>query len=263
MIIAVQDIILEYILSKGWKDYENFARELSERVLSKKTTEKQALEAAVSSFHHSFYGFNCVSRARFVKNFPTDLIAYRLSNLPQTASVVKNVAPIQSKPSEKRSNVTINEVFPEIENVDIETGKQLALTSLDIYERVVQNALRDALREKNATNIGERMSDGSLEVADIEDFTIKLNGKSKSFSAVVKGYKSINHATIVFEDIAHQVFKANDTHPNHILLVLAKPFADTVVTNLVKYGKDCGNRNLVILMDNVTLARFLRARKII
>lgn len=121
----------------------------------------------------------------------------------------------------------------------------------------------DSLREKNATNIVERKSDSSLEVADIEDFTLKIKGKPLSFSAVAKGFKSVKKKTIVFEDIAHQILKANETHPDHLLLIVAKPLADTVITNLVNYGTDCGNRNLVIIMDAVSLARFLRVRKII
>jgi hypothetical protein len=93
---------------------------------------------------------------------------------------------------------------------------------------------------------------------------LRIKGKAVAFSAVVKGYKSVGKKpTIVFEDIAHQILKANGTHPNHILLILAKPLGDSVVSNLVKYGEDCGNRNLVITMDPVNLARFLRVRGII
>jgi len=159
--------------------------------------------------------------------------------------------------------VTFEEIFPEVKQVDIETAKSL-VRLLDIKERVIQDALRDALREKSATNIIERKSDSSLEVADLEDFALKIKKRSVSFSSVVKGYRSIGaRKKITFEDIAHQIMKANDTLPDHILLVLAKPITDGVITNLVKYGIQCGNRDLVVIVDQVNLARFLRARSII
>jgi len=257
-IIAIQDIILEFVLSNGWKDYKNFARMLSETLLNSKATNKIKLRRIVSNFVHPFFCFNEVPKKDFIKKFPFDEITYRLSNMPKTKNIEIAVVVPKVSRSEK-SKVTLEEVFPEIERVDIETGKSL-VSSLDIYERVIQDALRDTLREKKATNIFERKSDTSLEIADIEDFTLLIRQKAVSFSAVVKGYKSVKKATIVFEDIAHQVFKANSTHPDHILLIVAKPLGDSVVSNLVKYGEDCGNRNLVITMDPVNLARFLRIR---
>jgi len=264
-IIAVQDIILDCILSNGWKDYKNFARQLSECILQKKPKEKKVLEDTVLSFSHSFYSFNGISKKDFLIRLPLDFVLYRLKNMPERQKLAEvRVSVVTASPVAKAKRlVTIEQVFPEITSVDIATGKLLAESSLDIYERVIQNSLRDSLREKNATNVGERKSDSSLEVADIEDFTLSINGKPISFSAVVKGFKSVKKANIVFEDIAHQILKANETRPDHILLILAKPFADTVVSNLVNYGKDCGNRHLVVIMDTVNLARFLRVRKII
>jgi hypothetical protein len=264
-IVAVQDIILEFILSNGWKDYNGFGRLLSERILKKNSTEKRNIEDAIN-FYHPFFSFNEISKKEFLSRFPTDAIINRLKNLPKIQEVAKvevsvSLASPKTKP---KSMVSIDQIFPEINNTDITTGKSLAETSLDIYERVIQNALRDYLREKNATNISERKKDGSLEVADIEDFTLRINGKPKSFSAVVKGAKSVGKKpNIIFEDVAHQILKANETHPDHVLLILAKPLADGVATKIVEYGADCGNRNLVIIMDSVSLARFLRYRKII
>lgn len=260
-IIAVQDIILEYILSNEWKDHKSFARTLSEKILRSKPLTKENLKSILSRFVHPFFSFNNVPRKEFVERFPINEIVHRISNMPvKTEMKLEIVTP--KKPTAKKSNITLDEIFPESDSIGIETGKSL-VNSLDIYERIIQDVLRDVLREKKATNIFERKSDSSLEIADIEDFTLRIRGKAYSFSAVVKGFKSVGKKTIVFEDIAHQVFKANDTHPDHILLILAKPLGDSVVSNLVKYGEDCGNRNLVITMDPVNLARFLRVRGII
>jgi hypothetical protein len=60
----------------------------------------------------------------------------------------------------------------------------LAESSLDIQERVIQNALRDSLREKKASNIVERKSDSSPEVADIEDFTLSASAKTNKDNKV-------------------------------------------------------------------------------
>jgi hypothetical protein len=231
-----------YILSNNWKDHSNFARTLTEKILRLKPLERKNLQSTLSQFVHPFFSFNNVSRKEFVEQFPIDEVIHRMSNLPNSTKMELRIITPKLTGAEK-SNVTLYGIFPEIKNIDIGIGKSL-VNSLDIYERSIQNALRDVLREKNATNIFERKSDSSLEIADIEDFTLRIKGKAIAFSAVVKGYKSVGKKpTIVFEDIAHQILKANDTHPNHILLIVAKPLGDSVISNLVKYGEDCGNRN--------------------
>lgn len=260
-IIAIQDIVLEYILSNDWKDYDDFARRLSERILRTKLVNKSNLEKILRRFSHPFFAFNGISKRAFIERFPSDSVINRMANMPEIARQKIILISTQQKRI-KKSKVTFEEIFPEVKRIDIETAKFL-VNLLNIEERVIQNALRDALREKEATNMTDRKSDSSLEVADLEDFTLEINKRSISFSSVVKGYNSISRKKITFEDIAHQVMKANATQPDHILLVLAKPITDGVITNLVKYGIHCGNRNLVILVDQVNLARFLRARGII
>jgi hypothetical protein len=36
-IISVQDIVLEYIIESGWKEYGKFARKLTNKIIEKKT----------------------------------------------------------------------------------------------------------------------------------------------------------------------------------------------------------------------------------
>ena len=260
-IIAIQDILLEYILSNEWKDHNNFARTISEKILRAKPVNKSSLEKTLRRFSHPFFSFNKVSKKEFIERFPTDAVIHRMINIPKPLEQEIILISTEQKRI-KKSKVTFEEIFPEVKQVDIETARFL-VKSLDLKERVIQDALREALREKGATNMVERKSDSSLEIADIEDFTLGIKGKSVSFSSVVKGYRSVSTAKISFEDIAHQVLKAYDTHPDHIILILAKPVTDGLITRLVKYGIDCGNRNLVILVDQVNLARFLGARGVI
>lgn len=262
-IIAIQDIILEYILSNHWKDYGNFARILSEKILKARPTDDSVFVKILKRFSHPFFSFNEISKNAFVERFPCKAIIHRMRNMPEPADTRQKVIVISHPPNKKKkSKVKFDEIFPEIKRVDLETAKSL-VNSLDIPERVIQDTLRDALREKGATNMVERKSDSSLEIADLEDFTLKVNRQSLSFTSVVKGYRSIGKSKVSFEDIAHQIMKANITNPDHILLILAKPTKNGVVTYLVKYGIDCGNRNKVILVDHVNLVRFLRVKGII
>jgi len=261
-IIAIQDIVLEYMLSNYWKDYQNFARNVSERILKARPTDKTSLIKILTRLSHPFFSFNEIPKKTFIDQFPAEAIIHRMKNMPKLTTVKQEIIVISPQQRKKRNRVTFDQIFPEISRVDLNTAKSL-ITSLDIQERIIQDALRDALREKGATNMVERKSDSSLEVADLEDFTLDVKGRSYSFTAVVKGYRSIKNLTVSFEDVAHQVIKANDTNPDHILLILAKPLKDGVITRLVKYGKDCGNRNLIILVDEINLAQFLRVRGVI
>lgn len=262
-IIAIQDIVLEYILSNYWKDYQHFARIVSERILKVRWVNEASLIKALNQVSHPFFSFNGISKKTFLDRFPAKAIIYRIENMPKPTTIRQKIVVLPSQPQKKkRSIVTFTQIFPGTSKVDLTTARSL-INSLDILERTIQDTLRDALREKGATNMVERKSDSSLEVADLEDFTLNVKNRSRSFTAVVKGYRSIKSSKVAFGDIAHQIMKANDTNPDHILLVLAKPLKDGVITRLVKYGKDCGNRNLIILVDRIDLARFLRVRGVI
>jgi len=259
-IIAIQDIILSYIQSNDWKDYRDFARVLSEKILRKKDIDRSTIEKTIIGLSHSFFTFNEISKRGFTDRFPYDLLICRMKNIPESTQVPIKIILQQAR--KRLSKVTFEDIFPEIRHVGLKTAKSL-VSSLDVKERIIQDVLRDALRQKGATNMVERKSDSSLEIADLEDFRLNVGRRSLSFTAVVKGYRSIKDSKVSFEAIAHQIMKANDTNPDHILLVLAKAPKDAVVTRLVKYGKDCGNRNLVIIVDPIDLARFLRTKSVI
>jgi len=262
-LIAIQDIVLEYILSNGWKDYEGFARKLSETILRRRPKTEQDLIQCIGRFTHPFYSFIGVSKKEFLKRFPVQQVIQRLSNMPKQPKTQETVVVIAPPPKPKPSHITFAQIFPEIEKMSIEEAKQL-LGKLDMPERVIQNALRTALREKGATNIAERKSDTSLEVADLEDFSLKIGRQWYSFVSVVKGYDSLRKPRVRWEDVAHQVTKAyQGTQPNHVLLILAKNPVDGLITQLVSYGKTVGNRHLVILVEPIDLARFLHARQLI
>ncbi len=198
------------------------------------------------AFSSPFFSLNHVERKAFISALPTQEILEAI----RSSSALKPL--------------TFTNIFDETRKVGINEAKKLLekLTTLD--ERIIQDTIRDALREKNATNPTERKHDSPLEVADHEHFSLKVKGVDMSFAGVVKGFKSVRGATITWEDIAHQVVKAfNRTKPDHVLLVLAKNPTDTVVSEATEYGRTVGNLNLVVICDPLTLARFLKARNAI
>lgn len=263
-LIAVQDILLEYILSNKWEDYEDFARELSERILVKYPNDEKDLLQCIKGFSHPFYSFNDVSKDRFLNRFPFKKIIRRLSTFPKQEKMAQTAGTvIPEKRKIELSPLTPSQILPEIETVAIAKAS-LLIDKIDLPERIIQDALRNALRERGATNITGRKSDSSLEVADLEDFSLKIGKDWHSFTSVVKGYKSLSHKLVRWEDIAHQVTKAYQaTEPDYILLVLAKDPVDGVISQFVEYGQTVGKRNLILLVDPINLARFLHARKLI
>lgn len=205
-----------------------------------------AIIKILESYKGSFFRLNSINLDDFIKNFPHESIL----------EILRRYA--ISKP------LTFIDVFRETDTVTIELGKSLVLRLKDIDERVIQDALQDKMRELNATNATERDHDSVLEVSDREHPVFVIDGVARSFSLVVKGYKSTSSKTITSQDIMHQIIKAyNRTKPDYILLILAKNPADGVISELVEYSKSVGKENLIIICDPVNLARFLKARNII
>ncbi len=238
--------MLNFVLARGWTDYDNFSSKLAHRIAEIEPSNRAEIADIVQEFSSPFFDLNHVQKEAFAQAFPNEEIL----------SVIRSQKPVRP--------LTFIDVFDETSKVGIEEGRKLLekLESLD--ERTIQNALRDSLREKNATNAVERKHDSSIEVADLEHFVLRIGGSPRSFAVVVKGYKSVKGKTINWEKIAHQVFKAYQrTTPDFIILILAKDPADTVISESVSYGKSVRNLGLVILCDPVTLCRFLRARGVL
>ena len=259
-------IILDYVLSHDWKDHRRFCSKLTEKIIKAKPQNVKELENILFSTDHPFFAFNHVSKEKFVVNFPSHDVVAALKKImlvqkEQVLIQVTKEAP--RKPIVRPKRLTFADIFPEIRSVSIETAKKM-VAKLDIPERQIQDALRDALREKGATNMVRRKSDSSLEVADLEHFTLLVDKTPPSFVAIVKGYRSVKRSRISWEDISHQVTKGyQGTQPDYVILVLAKDPVDSLVTHLANYAKTVGNPNLIILVDTIDLARFLFTRKVI
>lgn len=71
-LISVEDVILEYVIDNRWKDYQKFARKLSERILEKQPLTKHDLRKILEKLNHPFFDFNNITKAQFLNNFPID-----------------------------------------------------------------------------------------------------------------------------------------------------------------------------------------------
>jgi hypothetical protein len=74
-IISVEDILLEYILDSGWKDYNKFAKKLTERIVENQPASQEDLARLIGNFSHSFFTFNEITKDQFMVRFPlTELL---------------------------------------------------------------------------------------------------------------------------------------------------------------------------------------------
>lgn len=244
--IAALNIILNFVLSRGWIDYDNFCSNLTKQILRIYPSSEKDIRKILRKTNGTFFRFNEIDKGRFIEAFPSkeiiQIIQEQIPTIP----------------------LTFVDVFQETDDISISEGKRLVSLLEKLPERTIQDALLDSLREKNATNPHERQRDTVLEIADLEHFILPVKNSHFSFACVVKGYKSISRKTVTWKDISHQITKAyQGTFPDYLLVVLAKDPADGLVTKLTNYAKSVGNPNLIVMCDPVNLVRFLRARKVI
>ncbi|MCW4004979.1 MAG: hypothetical protein NWF04_00060 [Candidatus Bathyarchaeota archaeon] len=237
--------MLNPVLLRGWKDYDRFSSKLTHHVIKNAPHSKEELTKIIKAFESPFFYLNNIDVNRFIKVIPLEEILDLLLDY-------REVEPL-----------TFSDIFPETLSVSVVEGKKSTANLTDLPEDKIQETLVDSLREKNATNCRGRAKDTSLEVADLEHFSVKVNDEATTFSCVVKGFKSISRKTVTWEKIAHQITKAYRTRPDHILVVLAKNPADSVISELIQYGSSINNPNLAVLCDPLELSRFLKARAVI
>jgi hypothetical protein len=243
--IAVTNRVLNPILSRGWKDYDSFSSKIARHIIKNDPHSKKEIINAIKSFESPFFGLNKINVEVIIGVVP-------LNEILDLLSEYREIKPL-----------TFSDIFQETLSVTIAEGKKIVVILAVLPEDKIQETLVDSLREKNATNCRGRAKDTSLEVADLEHFSVNISGKATTFTSVVKGFKSVSGKTVTWEDIAHQVTKAYRTRPDHILVVLAKNPADSVISELIQYAVSINKPNLIVLCDPLELSRFLKARGIL
>jgi hypothetical protein len=242
--IKLLNIVLNYIYNRNWVNYDNFADQFVNNILIEFNNRNFDLKRALKKSGNTFFRLNPIAKDKFLSDELSEKIvdAWR-KGTPSLLSIL-----------------TFTDIFPEIAFI-LDNDVKVEVKKLDVPEDKIQEALRDALREKGASPIPRRGKDTVLEVADLEHFYLEVKGRKFSFSAVVKGYKSLSKLN--WESISHQITKAYQTRPDYILLLSAREPVNGVITYMTDYGESVGNKNLLLFMPPMDLAKFLKWRRII
>jgi len=99
-IISVEDILLEYILDSGWKDYNKFAKKLTEKIVQKQPSSPEDLARLIGRFTHPFFVFNDITKERFLVRFPLSELL-RQSRVPR-----RSFTQIRKRPKSKRRAIS-------------------------------------------------------------------------------------------------------------------------------------------------------------
>lgn len=243
--IKILNVVLNYIQNHNWTNYDSFADDFTDEIIEQFGKGNFDLAKILDKVKGSFLQLNGIKKEQFLNE------VFVNSLLKSWNKAIKYSIPV----------CRFTDIFPEVSKISDADVKQLQ-DKLTIKEDIIQTALRDALRENNATPITQRGKDSSLEVADLEHFEMKVNDRDFGFTVVVKGYNSLS-GKVRWKDIAHQVTKAYRTHPDYIVVVSAREPVDDVVSEMKLYAKDVGNLNLVLFVPPLDLLKFLHWRKII
>lgn len=98
-VISVQDIILEYIINSGWKDYNKFARKLTNKIVEEQPSTSEELSKLVRNFSHPFFSFNKITKEQFLSRFP-------LNELLQQSAIPRSVLVQTKHPKPKRRGIS-------------------------------------------------------------------------------------------------------------------------------------------------------------
>lgn len=243
--IKILNVIQNYIQDHNWINYDDFSDDFTEEILTQFAKGNFDLTKILDKTKGSFLQLNKIKKEQFLNEVFVNSVLKSWNN------VIKYSIPV----------CRFTDIFPELIKIHDNDVKELQ-DKLRIEEAIIQTTLRDALREKNATSMAQRGKDSPLEVADLEHFEMKINGRDFGFTVVVKGYNSLS-GKVRWKDIAHQITKAYRTHPDYILVVSAREPVDDVVSEMKLYSKDVGNSNLVLFVPPLDLLKFLQWRKII
>src|SRR5438128_1058696 len=81
-IIGLQDILLEHVLTHRWKDYDQFARTLSLKLLSTRPRTSTEFSSLVLSTSHPFFRFNNINKKQFLQGLPVEALLSRVASSP-------------------------------------------------------------------------------------------------------------------------------------------------------------------------------------
>jgi hypothetical protein len=243
--IRLLNIILNYISARDWKNYDNFAENLVENILDNFSRGLFELDSVVAECPSTFFSLNSITGQCFL-----------------SAEVKRRIRDSWDRSTLVREPLSFDELFPATRGISDQEVKEHA-ERLDVPEDKIQDAFREYFRSRGASPIPRRGKDSVLEVADIEHFSMRVRNQTYTFVAVVKGFRSVSGARISLQDIMHQVTRAYfATHPDYVLLMIAKEPKDGVITALNQFAEEVGNPNLFIYVGPVDLAKVVKILRV-
>ena len=91
-VIGVEDVVLEYIIDNGWRDYKKFGRVLTESIIKRRPRDLSEFGSMINRMSHPFFAFNSIAKADFVNRFPIEDLL-RESSIPRTQPLTKRSTP--------------------------------------------------------------------------------------------------------------------------------------------------------------------------
>jgi len=180
--IAVLNIVLNYVLSRRWRDYDDFSLRLAQRILAKNPRTERELTDLIFKISGQFFKLNNVSRRDFAHGFPLRLVVERMnSNFVLTEKQIIEVhKTIQlRKPNLERVYLEEIDSFSKVETVSREEAQ--ALVPVDVPEEFVKKAICKILSISPPNDWGGERSDLFADVRYLDKlipaaFTLKGNG---------------------------------------------------------------------------------------
>jgi len=158
--IKILNVVQNYIQNHNWINYDNFADDFTDEMIEKFEKGDFDLGKILDKVKGSFLQLNSIQKDQFLNTIFVNTL------LKSWNKAIKYSVPV----------LRITDIFPDISKITDKDVEQLQ-DKLSLEESIIQNTLRDAFREKNATPIAQRGKDSPLEVADLEHFEMKIGGR--------------------------------------------------------------------------------------
>jgi hypothetical protein len=158
--IAILNIVLNYVLSRRWKDYDDFSLRLTERILLKNPRSESELSDLLSKMGGQFFKLNEVPKQDFVKGFPLRRVLERMDSgfIFTGKQIVQVHQTIQlRKPNVERIYIESIDSFSEVKTVSREEVK--SLVPINVSENFIKEALCKILSVSPPKDWGGERSD--------------------------------------------------------------------------------------------------------
>ena len=146
--IAVLNIVLNYILSRRWRDYDDFSTYLTESIIKKSPRTEKELTNLLSKLRSQFFRLNAVSKNDFIRGFPSHRLINAISSRPRfTNRQIEQVhRTIQKwKPNVERLYIEDIDSFRKVKTITRE--QVLNTVPVNVSEDFVKNSMCKILSE--------------------------------------------------------------------------------------------------------------------